>query len=92
MSVIEQMLIDVPADLAETVRERAAEGGYGSASEVVVEALRAWEQAQHLDPDEDDLAYLREAVRIGDESGPGIPADEVFAELERIVAGLPDKA
>jgi antitoxin ParD1/3/4 len=32
------------------------------------------------------LEALREAVRIGDESGPDIPADEVFAELRQMIA------
>ncbi len=38
------------------------------------------------DDERRDLETLREAVRIGDESGPGIPAAEVFVELRQLIA------
>jgi antitoxin ParD1/3/4 len=46
--------------------------------------LREWARAR--DREQRDLEALREAIRLGDESGPGIPADEVFAELRRMIA------
>jgi antitoxin ParD1/3/4 len=50
-----------------------------SASEVIRDGLRLIEEreGQH----QAKLTALREAIREGMESGPGIPADEVFEEL-----------
>ena len=33
-----------------------------------------------------ELEGLRQAVKIGDDSGLGMPADEIFAELRRMIA------
>ena len=55
-------------------------GRYNSKSEVIREGLRlleAREQARAM-----QLEELRKAFREGIESGPGIPAEEVFAELK----------
>ena len=61
------------------------EGGqYASTSEIVREALREWTRSR--DSEQRDLRALREAVKLGDESGPSIPADEVFTELRRMIA------
>ncbi|MBO6765564.1 type II toxin-antitoxin system ParD family antitoxin [Maricaulis sp.] len=66
-----------------------ASGRFNSKSEVLRHGLRMVEEseARYLT----ELEELREAVRIGMESGPGIPAEEVFADVEahlaRIAAG-----
>jgi antitoxin ParD1/3/4 len=36
--------------------------------------------------DQHDLTALCEAVKAGDESGPSIPAEKVFAELRAMIA------
>jgi antitoxin ParD1/3/4 len=56
-------------------------GRYASASEVVREALRLLEEQQRLR--EMRLDELRRLVQEGIDSGPGVPADKVFAELRR---------
>jgi antitoxin ParD1/3/4 len=64
---------------------RTVEGGqYASTSEVIREAVREW--TRNRDENRRDLDALREAVRLGDESGPGVPAHEVFAELRQMIA------
>jgi len=83
MSTIERMTITLPAEMAATLRQTVAGGEYASTSEVVREALREW--ARHRDAERRDLQALREAIRAGDESGPGIPAGEVFAELRALI-------
>ena len=57
-----------------------ASGRFNSKSEVLRHGLRMVEEseARYLT----ELEELREAVRIGMESGPGIPAEEVFADLK----------
>jgi antitoxin ParD1/3/4 len=71
------------------VEKLVKSGRYNSKSEVVREGLRLLEnreQERHA-----KLAALREVFRQGEESGPPIPAEEVFDRLEakytRMAAG-----
>ena len=63
-----------------------ASGRFNSKSEVLRHGLRMVEEseARYLT----ELEELREAVRIGMESGPGIPAEEVFADVEAHIARI----
>jgi antitoxin ParD1/3/4 len=79
VSAIERMTITMPAEMAATLRQTVAGGEYASTSEVVREALREWARAR--DSERRDLEALREAIQAGLNSGPGIPAEDVFAEL-----------
>lgn len=79
MPAVERMTITMPSEMAETLRQTVAGGEYASTSEVVREALRDW--TRRRDGERRDLEALREAIRVGLDSGPGIPAEEVFAEL-----------
>lgn len=79
MPAVERMTITMPADMAETIRQTVAGGEYASTSEIVREALRDW--TRNRDAERRDLETLRAAIKAGLESGPGIPADQVFAEL-----------
>lgn len=78
-STAERMTITMPAEMAETLRQTVETGEYASTSEVVREALRDWTRAR--DTERRDLDELRAAIRSGLDSGPGIPAEEVLAEL-----------
>lgn len=84
MSTIERMTITVPSEMATTLRQSVEGGEYASTSEVVREALREW--MRRRDTDRRDLNALREAIRLGDESGSSIPAETVFAELRDVIA------
>lgn len=84
MSAIERLTITMPAEMAAVLRSTVEGGEYATTSEIVREALRDWTRAR--DSERRDLDALREVIRIGDESGPGIPAAEVFAELRRMIA------
>ena len=55
-------------------------GRYNSKSEVIREGLRLLEQREQARAVQ--LEELRKAFRQGIESGPGIPAEQVFAELK----------
>ena len=79
MPAVERMTITMPAELAETLRQTVAGGEYASTSEVVREALREW--TRRRDAERQDLEALRVAIRAGLDSGPALPADQVFAEL-----------
>jgi antitoxin ParD1/3/4 len=84
MSAIERISITLPAEMAASLRHTVEGGQYASASEIIREALREWTRKR--DDELRDLEALREAVKIGDESGAGIPVEEVFAELRRMIA------
>lgn len=79
MASVERMTITMPLEMAETLRQTVAGGEYASTSEVVREALREWTRAR--DAERRDVEALRAAIKAGLESGQGLPADQVFAEL-----------
>lgn len=85
MSSVERMTITMPAAMAETLRQSVSGGDYASTSEIVREALRSWIRSR--DAERQDLEVLRAAIKAGLDSGPGIPADQVFAELRARYAG-----
>ncbi|BCH13533.1 MULTISPECIES: type II toxin-antitoxin system ParD family antitoxin [unclassified Mesorhizobium] len=62
------------------VRELVGSGRYASASEVLRDSLRLLEEREAQRKAK--LAALRDDIRAGIESGPGIPADEIFDRLE----------
>jgi len=84
MAAIERISITLPAEMAATLRQSVENGQYASTSEIIREALREW--SRRRDQELSDLQALREAVKIGDESGPSIPAAEVFIELRQMIA------
>jgi len=84
MATVERLSITLPAEMAARLRQTVEGGQYASTSEVIREALREWTRKR--DEDRRDLDALREAVMIGDDSGRGVQADEVFFELRQLIA------
>ena len=84
MPAIERISVTLPAEMAAALRLTVEGGQYASTSEIVREALREWTRSR--DSEQRDLQALREAVKLGNESGQSIPADEVFTELRRMIA------
>ena len=78
MAAFENLTIRVPSELASAIRQTVAGGDYASPSEVVREALLDWTRSRENGGG--GVEALRIAIREGLESGPGIPAEEVFAE------------
>ena len=87
MGAVERMTITMPAEMAETLRQTVAGGEYASTSEVIREALRDWTRSR--DSERRDLEALRAAIKAGIDSGPGIPAEQVFKELRARYAAKP---
>lgn len=84
MTTVERLTVSVSSEMAEMLRETVEGGEYASASEIVGEALGEWRRER--DAERRKLETLRDAVRLGLESGPGVPAEEVYAELRGIIA------
>jgi antitoxin ParD1/3/4 len=79
MSTVEKISIALPLDLVTTVKKAVASGDYASTSEVIRDALRDWKRKRQIADIEQD--ELRQLIREGMESGPSIPAEDVFARL-----------
>ncbi len=62
------------------IKKQIESGRYSSASEVIRDALRRLEEQEELR--EAQIKNLREKVQDGINSGPGIPAEDVFSRLE----------
>lgn len=73
------MNVSLTPELEALIKEKVATGRYSTASEVVRDALRLLELRDKTNAEK--LAELRAEIQKGIDSGPGIPADEVFAEL-----------
>ena len=72
------------------VREQVDSGRFNNVSEVVRAGLRLLENQETQQAAK--LKTLREAVALGLASGPGIPEDEVFDELEAKFQAMADHA
>ncbi len=79
MPAVERMTITMPSEMANILRQTVSGGEYASTSEVIREALRDW--VRNRDTERRDLEVLRAAIKAGRDSGLGLPADQVFAEL-----------
>lgn len=79
MPPAKRMTITMPAEMAEILRQSVQSGEYASPSDVIREALRVWQQNRDTEYCAGDT--LREAIKTGLNSGPGIPADQVFDEM-----------
>lgn len=63
------------------VKSQLASGRYNNASEVIREGLRMLEDQEMLRAFK--LDALRTEIQKGVDSGPGLPAEQVFANLRR---------
>ena len=73
MSTVEKVSVALSPELLEMVKDAVASGQYGSASEVIREALRDWRVRQPLR--EAEVERLRKAWAEGLASGPAEPFD-----------------
>ena len=73
MSNVEKVSVSLSHELLDAVHEAVDSGEYGSASEVIREALREWKLRQPLRKLE--VERLRKAWQEGLESGSGQPYD-----------------
>ena len=62
------------------IKQKIKSGRYSSASEVIRDALRLFEEQEELRATQ--IKNLRQQIQEGRESGTGIPADKVFNRLE----------
>ena len=86
----EKFSVTLPGEMARVIHERVSSGNYGSVSEVIRDAMRAWLQRERR------LAALDAALTRGIaelDAGQGQDAEQVRKELrERLSAKSSDPA
>lgn len=84
MSAMERVTIEMHSKTADALRQAVTRDGYESAGQLVEYALREWFNIQSSETRK--IESLRAAIAEGEKSGPGIPAEQVFAEIEELIA------
>ena len=93
MDTTERLVIDLPKELVDRLRERVVAGEFKSESQAVEELLKA---AYVVDAyDEGELEEIRAAVAEGvadADAGRLIPAEEVYAGLRAQIKAIAEKS
>jgi antitoxin ParD1/3/4 len=79
MANVEKLSVALTPEMVAEVRAAVEVGDYGSVSEVVRDALRLWRSRRAIETLETE--ELRQMVREGIESGPGLDAGAGFERL-----------
>ncbi len=90
MANVEKVSVALTPEMAATMREVVASGAYASASEVMREALREWQERRTLRKRAiEELGRLWDA---GIASGPATDGEEAFARIKsKLDARLADR-
>ena len=93
MDTTERLVIDLPKELVEKLREHVASGEFASESDLVTALLRGWYGSD--DSDDRSVEEIRAFVAEGladAEAGRLVDADEVFDRLEARYQVMADRA
>ena len=82
----EKLSISLPADMAQMVRRRVDSGAYASNSEVIREALRAWQEREL------EREHRLNTIRAKLDEAANNPTRLAAAEVDRHFDGLFDQA
>ena len=81
MQNVERLSITLPADMARMIRAKVADGGYAANSEVIREAMRAWQEQEQLRAQR--LTAVRAKIAEADaETAPPLSDAEVERHFE----------
>lgn len=86
MQKVERLNVTLPIDMARMIRAKVEEGRYASHSEIVREAMRAWQEREQLR--EQRLEAIRAKIDEGDTDPQNFTGDEVRAHLDQLDAEL----
>jgi antitoxin ParD1/3/4 len=92
MGTTERLVVDLPSDLVEGLRDSIKAGAFSSESEAIELLLRNWYGAD--ESGEPDIETLRAFVAEGIadvEAGRVIDADKVHAELRARIKAIADR-
>ncbi|WP_376704231.1 type II toxin-antitoxin system ParD family antitoxin [Mesorhizobium sp. ISC25] len=91
MESAEKLSVTVTPAMARMIREKVEDGSYGSASEVIRAALRAFqrEEEEHAER----MASIRARVKASiEDTRPNLSSEEVRARLREFVAQYSSRA
>lgn len=90
MEAAEKLSVTVTPAMARLIRERVEDGSFGSASEVIRAALRAFQREENEHAER--LASIKARIRASvEDARPDIPADRVIGELKAKLAQLEEE-
>jgi len=90
MESAEKLSITVTAAQARLIREKVEQGTFGSASEVIRAALRAFEREEEEHAER--IASINARVKASmDDPRPGIPMEEAFEQVRRHIQKLAER-
>jgi len=90
MEAAEKLSITVTAAQAKLIREKVEDGSFGSASEVIRAALRAFQRDEEEHAER--LAAIRQRVKASiEDPRPSIPIDDVFRNLKQRIQQLAEE-
>ncbi len=78
---MESLTVELAPDVAARLRQAAAANDYPSSAAFVEGLIEDWEMTSDMTR----LAWLRNAIREGEESGPDISLEELDAHLIRTI-------
>jgi len=78
----ERITITLPPDMLAGIKAKVQAGQYGSTSEVIREAMRLLQR--HETEFQARLVAIRERLDRSANSGPVVPIDEAFGQIERL--------
>ncbi|MEZ2332980.1 type II toxin-antitoxin system ParD family antitoxin [Mesorhizobium sp. RCC_202] len=85
MESAEKLSVTVTPAMARMIREKVEDGSFGSASEVIRAALRAFQREE--DEHAERMASIRARVKASiEDPRPSVPLEEVDARLRELVA------
>ena len=92
MGTTERLVVDLPSDLVERLRDSIKSGAFASESEAIAAVLRPWYGHERVE--EPDLATLRAFVVEGiaaADAGRGSNAEDGYARLIEAIAASKSK-
>jgi len=81
MGKIEQIIADLPDDVYADVGAAVSAGEFASVGDAVVQVMRDWSAVRRAETPEFTAYALARIEESRRNPRPGIPADDVFAEL-----------
>jgi len=86
MAVAEKISITMTSEMMRTIRKSVESGEFGSTSEVLRDAMRAWQRERHEHAAR--IAAIRARIRRSlDDPRPDLDMDEVDQRLEALFSG-----
>jgi len=92
MGTTERLVVDLPSDLVEGLRDSIKAGAFASESEAIEALLRSWYSPDEIaEPGIEALrAFVAEGIAEAD-AGHVIDADKVHAELRARIKAIADR-